>query len=98
MALTAACGEMLGGVVSCTVMWKLPVAMLFAPSVALQLTVVVVMPKVLPEAGVHETGTLPLTMSFAVALKVTARPDGPAASPVMSDGKVSTGFVVSTTV
>src|SRR5947207_3084887 len=59
---------------------------------------VVVMPKVLPEAGLQVVATLPSTMSLAVAEKLTAAPDGPVASAVMSEGTVTIGAVVSTTV
>src|SRR4249919_1509075 len=93
-----------GGVVSCTVTVKLPVAGLPAPSVALQSTVVgfalaggAARAKVLPEAGTHVTGTSPLTMSCAVALKVATAPAAPVASFVMSSGSVRCGGVVSTT-
>ena len=56
-----------GAVVSCTVMVKLPFAVLLCESVAEQLTVVVLMAKVLPEAGEQLTGRLPSTTSVADA-------------------------------
>jgi len=87
--------DTVGTVVSCTFTVKLPVAVLPAASVAEQLTVVVVIPNVEPEAGVHVTGTGPSTLSVAVALYVTAAPNGPVASAVIGEGSVSTGAVVS---
>jgi hypothetical protein len=77
---------------------KLPLTGL-APSVALQLTVVVPSGKVLPEAGTHVTATLPAQASVAVAVKVT--PTAPAASlryTVWLPGKLRTGSAVSVTV
>ena len=68
IALTSACAEIDGAVVSCTVTLKLLVASFPAASVALQFTVVVPRAKVLPEAGVQTTATLPSTMSLAVGL------------------------------
>jgi len=87
--------DTVGTVVSCTFTVKLPSAVLPAASVAEQLTVVVVIPNVEPEAGVHVTGTAPSTLSVAVALYVTAAPDGPVASAVIAEGRVNTGAVVS---
>ena len=52
----------------------------------------------LPEAGVQITGTEPSTMSEAVAVNVTAAPEGPVASAVNGPGNESEGGVVSTTV
>ena len=69
--------------------------MLPAASVAEQLTVVVVIANVEPEAGVHVTGTGPSTLSVAVTVKVTTAPDGLVASAVMLEGTVITGGVVS---
>ena len=57
-----------GGVVSFTVTVKLPVAVFPAASLAVQLTVVVVIANVEPEAGVQPTATVPLTKSVAVAV------------------------------
>ena len=58
----------IGGVVSRTVTVKLPWAVLPCASVAVQFTVVAPMAKVLPEAGVELTATLPSTRSVAPAL------------------------------
>src|SRR5437660_1624994 len=69
-----------GGVVSRTVTLKLFVAGLPWASVAAQLTVVAPIGNVVPEPGVHTTGTLPSTRSAAVgAAKVTTAPLCPAA-------------------
>ena len=84
-----------GAVVSLTVMVKDPVPVLLAASVAEQFTVVVAIGNVEPEAGVHVTGTGPSTLSVAVAVYVTAAPDGPVASAVIGEGSVNTGGVVS---
>ena len=54
--------------------------MLPAASVAVQVTLVVVMSNVEPDAGVHVTGRLPETLSWAVAVTVTTAPSGPVAS------------------
>lgn len=87
--------DTVGEVVSCTFTVKLPVAVLPAASVAEQFTVVVVIPNVEPEAGVHVTGTGPSTLSVAVAVYVTTAPNGPVASAVIAEGSVNTGGVVS---
>ena len=65
-----------GGVVSWTVTLKVAVAVLLPLSVAVQLTVVVPIGKVEPEAGAHVTGSVPSTTSVAVAVNVTAAPPG----------------------
>src|SRR2546430_10098448 len=76
-----------GGVVSCTVTLngaasvKLPLA-----SVALQLTVVVPIAKVLPDAGVQLIVGFGSTLSVAAIVHETAAPPGPVASLVKSDG------------
>src|SRR5437762_4250789 len=87
----------IGAVVSTTVTWKLALPVLPCASVAVQFTVVGVMPKVLPEAGLQVVATLPSTMSLAEAVNVTAAPAALVASVVMSDGTVTIGAVVSTT-
>ena len=87
--------ESVGAVVSLTVMVKDPDPVLLAASVAEQFTVVVVIPNVEPEAGMHVTGTVPSTLSVAVAVYVTTAPDGPVASAVIGEGSVNTGGVVS---
>src|SRR5258708_6136732 len=84
-----------GGVVSTTVMLKEPLATFPERSDAEQFTVVVPSGKTDPEGGVQTTGTGPSTASIAVAVKVTVAPLGPVASTTLSDGRVSTGGVVS---
>jgi hypothetical protein len=56
-----------GGFVSLTVIVNIPRPVLPASSVALHVTVVFPTLKPLPEAGVHEGVSLPLTLSEAVA-------------------------------
>ena len=56
---------MLGGVVSWTVTLKPALALLPAPSVAVQVTVLVPSGNVLPDAGSQVGVMLPLTMSVA---------------------------------
>ncbi len=96
-----ACAVMLAGsvstgrVVSCTVTVKLPLAVLLWVSLAEQLTVVVAIGKVEPEAGAHVTGREPSTASLAVAVKLTTAPAELVACAVMLAGSVSTGGVVS---
>ena len=78
-------------------MLKEPVTGLPAASVALQVTRVVVMAKVAPDGGTQVTGTSPLTISVAVALKLTAVPLGAVASKEeLKVGSVREGAVVST--
>ena len=67
-AVTSACGAITGGVVSSTVTLKLPFAVFPAASEAEQLTVVVPITKVEPEAGKQLMGTGPSTASLAEAL------------------------------
>jgi hypothetical protein len=83
-----------GGVVSRTVIVKLPVPALPAASVATAVTVVVPSGKVLPEAGTALKLVTP-TLSVAEAVYVTSAPLGPVASAVMFDGTMTTGGVVS---
>lgn len=92
--------ESIGAVVSATVTLKLALAEFPALSTAVQVTLVVPMAKVLPEAGEQVTPTLPLTASVAVGLaQVTTLPFTPAASTVLLDGIFEmTGAVVSATV
>jgi hypothetical protein len=68
-----------------------------ALSVAMQVTVVVPSAKVLPEAGLHETASVPSTLSVAVGVAyVTVAPEAEVASAVMFDGVLLiTGGVVS---
>ncbi len=63
------------GVTAVTVTVKLPLAVLLWVSLAEQLTVVVAIGKVEPEAGTHVTGRDPSTASLAVAVKLTTAPD-----------------------
>src|SRR5262245_7560749 len=74
--------------------------MLPLASCAWQSTVVVPMPKPLPEGGEHATGTAPLTRSTAVgAAYATGLPPAPMASKVGSEGTFAkAGGVVSPTV
>ena len=72
---------------------KLPVAVLPNRSVAVQLTVVIPIGKVSPEAGVQEVPTGPLG---SVATMLYLSSDGLVASSVISAGRVSSGGVVST--
>ena len=87
-----------GGVVSRTVTWNDPVAVLPARSVAEQLTVEVPRGKVDPEAGEQAGVSEPSIASVAVAVYVTTAPLGPVASAEMSEGSESTGACVSTTI
>ena len=86
-----------GGVASTTLTVKLAVAVLPALSVAVQVTVVVPMGKVLPEAGAQAEVSAPLIKSVAEAVNVTAAPFGPVASAVILPGTVMVGGVVSRT-
>jgi hypothetical protein len=70
-----------------------PVLELPAVSVAEHETVVVAIANVLPEAGVHVTGSVPSTLSDAVAVNVTAAPLADVASRVWFAGSESTGGV-----
>src|SRR5215212_511783 len=86
--------------VSCTLTSNEPVASFPAASVALQLTGVVAIGNVEPEAGVHVTVTEPSTKSVAVAAPyVTSAPCGLVASIAGgADGSVNVGGVLSCTV
>jgi hypothetical protein len=86
-----------GGVVSrsVTVTVKLALPVLPAWSVAVQVTEVVPSGKVEPEDGLHVGVSAPSTLSFAVAVNVTAFPSGFEVVVEMFDGTVTTGFVVS---
>ena len=90
-------GLITGGVVSRTVTVKVLVAVLLCASVAVSVTVVVPSGKVLPEAGLAFTATLPSTRSVAVAVKFTAAPAALVASAVIFAGSEMTGGVVSCT-
>src|SRR5204863_77302 len=87
-----------GGVVSTTVTWKLALPVLPCASVRMQLMRVSASPNVLPEAGLQVVATLPSTMSLAEAVKVATAPAALVASTVMSEGTVTIGGVVSSTV
>lgn len=90
--------EMMGAVVSWTVTVKLPFVVLLCVSVAEQLTVVIPMANIVPDAGAQITATDPSTMSEDVAENVAVAPRVPVASRLMFAGKVRTGAVVSVTV
>jgi hypothetical protein len=75
-------------------MVKPPVELLFEASVAVQETVVVVMPYV-PEEWLQETLGDGSTSSVAETLKLTVAPEGPVASAVRFPGRDSDGGVVS---
>lgn len=75
-----------------------PAAVLPAPSVELQFTVVAPSANVDPEPGEHVTAVLPLTTSPALALNATTRPATLVASALIGDGSESVGAVVSRTV
>ena len=85
----------LGAVMSLTVTVNEAVPVLPAESVAEQLTVVVDIGNVEPEAGVQVGVKAPSMLSVAVAVNVTTAPVELVASTVMLDGTVSTGAVVS---
>jgi hypothetical protein len=87
-----------GAVVSFTVTWKLLLPVLPCASVAEQVTDVMPRANVEPEAGAQVGMSTPSTRSLAEALKLTAAPDEPVASAVMSAGTVTIGAVVSSTV
>ena len=87
-------GTFTGAVVSTTWTGNVVVAVLFAASLAVHVTVVVPRANVLPEVGEHETETLPLTMSLADVENDTTAPAGDVASSVIEDGAVITGGVV----
>ena len=87
-----------GGFVSCTVIVKVPVAVLPLVSDAEQVTVVGPKGNVAPDAGLQVTGRCPSTLSFAEAKKVTVAPDGPVAWNVMLCGRPRNGGAVSATV
>ena len=85
-----------GGVVSCTVTVNVPVALLLAASVAVQVTGVEPKANVEPEAGTQDIVT-GLTVSVAVGKTPTSAPEGLVASTVISGGIVMEGGVVSCT-
>lgn len=86
-----------GGVVSTTLTWKVPLAELERESDDVHVTVVVPNAKVVPDAGLQETGRDPSTRSLAVTVNETAAPPGPVASAVFGAGSASDGGVVSCT-
>jgi hypothetical protein len=78
--VTPAAGTVsVGAMVSCTVTVKDAVPLLLCASVEEQFTVVVVMAKVVPEAGAQVTLVAPSIGSSALTLKVTGAPFGPVA-------------------
>ena len=83
-----------GLVVSTTVTLNMPDAERPALSVTEQLTCVIPSEKVEPDAGKHEgAGSGLSSASEPLTLYVTAAPDAPVASAVMSDGRLSVGAV-----
>ena len=88
-----------GGFVSRTVTLKVAELVLGLESDAEQVTVVTFMGKRNPLAGMHKTGSAPLTESNALGAgtKFTIDPVGPLASVIRGPGRVRTGPVVSTT-
>src|SRR5581483_12526909 len=74
---------MVGGVLSATVTAKVELVLLPAVSCAEQVTVVVPIGNVAPDAGRHETATAPSRLSLAAgAAYVTVAPPAPVASAV----------------
>ena len=86
---------MVGGVVSSTVTWNDPVAVLPDASVALHDTVVVPKANVEPEVGVQVTVGEAGLASAAVAVQVATAPAGLVASWVTPAGSDNVGGVVS---
>jgi hypothetical protein len=86
-----------GADVSTTVTVNDSLALLPAPSLALQLIVVEPSAKVVPEAWLQLTVVGPSTRSVAEAEYVTIAPEDPVASTLDDDGTVIAGAVVSTT-
>src|SRR4030067_756333 len=84
-----------GGVRSRTVTMKLLLPVFRLASVASQLTVVSPIAKVEAETGVQVTGNEPSPVSVAVATKLTTAPEAEVASVTMSNGKLSSGAIVS---
>ena len=93
---TFAIGEIVGGVVSCTVTVKLPLVELPASSVAVQLTDVgTSSTKRVPEGGTH-TGVIDVSrLSETTAEKLTIAPAALVASGVMLPGTFNVGAVIS---
>lgn len=87
-----------GAALSATVTVKLPLAVLLWESVAEQLTVVVPIGNVEPEAGEQIAAREPSTRSLAEAVKLTGAPEAFNAATVMLEGNINAGGVVSTTV
>ena len=92
-AFTSACAAITGPVVSPTLTWNEPVAVLSAWSVEEQLTVVEPIGKVEPDEGAQLMVTLLSRLSATEAEYVTVAPALDAASAVMSDGKLKEGAV-----
>jgi hypothetical protein len=86
-----------GPCVSATVTPKLAVPVFPAPSVAVQVTVVVPIGNIAPDAGLQFAVSEPETVSDAEAENVTTPPPTPAAGAVMSPGTVTVGAWVSAT-
>jgi hypothetical protein len=81
--------------VGVTVTVKELLALLFAASLDVTVTVVVPTGKVDPEAGVFDVVQFPLTVSVAEVVKVTTAPAGPLACTVMFCGTVMDGAMLS---
>ena len=79
------------GALLVTVTWKLPATLAAFESVTLQLTSVVPITNVDPDAGEQTAGIEPSSMSLPTALNVTAAPAALVAGVVMSAGGVNVG-------
>jgi hypothetical protein len=90
--------ERTGGSEAWTVTWKLHDELLPAPSVAVQFTVVVPSPKLVPDGGVQEMAGLGSQASVAVAVKFVVAPPLPVQASVRSAGQVISGAWVSRTI
>src|SRR5687767_167679 len=83
--------DIVGDLVSCTCTVKLPLAVMPDAPVAEQLTTLVPSRNVLPEDGVQvRVGAIGFA-SLAVAVKLTAAPEGVVASTTILPGRLSTG-------
>jgi hypothetical protein len=76
---------------------KLPLEVLPASSLAVHVTVVIPIRKVLPDGGEHDTVGVGSMLSVAVTVNVTIAPfSRPVACLMRSPGSVKTGAIVST--
>src|SRR5262249_53406582 len=88
-----------GGVVSTTLTTNVAVAALPTASAEEHVTLVCPKGKMVPDAGAHVAGRLPLTASVATGEgQLTRAPSGPVASTATSPTPVIAGGVVSPTV